>query len=47
MFIRLDNKLTQRAVDTSSMRSHNSRLLLELLWRAGELSRADLARESG
>jgi predicted NBD/HSP70 family sugar kinase len=47
MFIRSDNKPTDRGADTSSMRSHNSRLLLKMLWRAGELSRADLARGSG
>src|SRR5205085_4170980 len=34
-------------VDAAGMRTQNSTLLLSLLWRARQISRADLARQTG
>ena len=35
------------SADTTQLRAHNSALLLNLIWQAGEISRAELARQSG
>lgn len=39
--------LERRPVDPSGMRDRNAALLLRIIWEAHEISRADLARETG
>ena len=39
--------IEQTTVDAQGMRARNSALLLNLIWRAREISRADLARRTG
>jgi len=50
MFVRSDDKqsrLPRQRADASRLRSHNATLLLNLIWREPQPSRADLARLSG
>lgn len=49
MLIRSPKEITPRGTraDGASLRDHNLSLVLHLAWRAGEISRIDLARESG
>ncbi|MEL6348313.1 MAG: ROK family transcriptional regulator [Myxococcota bacterium] len=50
MFISSDpeqNRRQRRAADVARVRAHNASLLLNLVWEADGVSRADLARRSG
>ena len=49
MLVRAPNEITPRGTraDGASVRDHNMSLVLHLAWQAGEISRIDLARESG
>ncbi len=51
MLFRTPKKITdhagQRRADNTRMRDHNTTLLLQMAWWAGEISRIDLSRRSG
>ena len=49
MLVRSPKEITPRGTraDGASVRDHNMSLVLHLAWQAGEISRIDLARESG
>ncbi len=40
-------EMAQSTLDAAGMRARNSALLLNLIWRERQVSRADLARRTG